>query len=119
MLGKKRNQIRFRNNVEAALLLYQNRRRFAIHSLGNVGQKRSSTGQSKSSYLDIVVTPVAGTGFLILEDIVDKYMLSQWIEPRMHNRVMIKIIRSLVTPTTSVANLLRWKSPWWRDTRAN
>jgi len=74
---------------------------------------------SKQTYGDIVVTPLVGTGVVVLEDMVDKYVLDHWLEQRFTNRLMIKMTRSLLTPSTSFGNILRGRAPWRRDYRAN
>jgi hypothetical protein len=87
-------------------------------SIGNVGMY-DNTGPSKLSWGDLIVTPVFGTGVLISEDAIDKYVLKNWLEKKAGYKVTtkIKILRSLLTPTTSLANLLRGKPPWKRDNR--
>jgi hypothetical protein len=86
-------------------------------SLGNVGLN-PKPGYSQMAYVDLVVTPVAGTGVVIGEDAIDKYILKNWLERKSGKRtVKIKLLRSLLTPTTSFSNLLRGKAPWKRDDR--
>jgi hypothetical protein len=85
-------------------------------TIGNVGL-REKNGHSTMAYVDLVMTPVAGTGLLIAEDAVDKYFLRNWLEKKTTNKFVIRISRSLFNPTTSIANMLRLKSPWWRDNR--
>lgn len=85
-------------------------------SIGNVGLNKKD-GYSTMAYVDLVVTPVVGTGVLIGEDFIDKYILKNWLEKKIDNKFKIKILRSVLTPTTSFANLLRGKMPWKRDNR--
>ncbi|MCA1602518.1 MAG: hypothetical protein LC776_13025 [Acidobacteria bacterium] len=89
-------------------------------SIGNVGTFKKN-GYSTGAYVDLVVTPTIGTGVLIAEDAVDKYVLRKWLERKSGDKVTtkIKIMRSVLTPTTAFANILRWKVPWRRDTRPN
>ncbi|HVI72062.1 MAG TPA: hypothetical protein VM656_11300, partial [Pyrinomonadaceae bacterium] len=78
-------------------------------SIGNVGL------HGKQTYVDLVVTPIGGFGLLIIEDLVDKNII-QMIERRNSGRFYIKVAtRTLLNPSRSVANLLRWKAPWYRD----
>jgi hypothetical protein len=78
-------------------------------SIGNVGL------HGKQTYVDLVVTPIGGFGLLIIEDFVDKNII-QMIERRNSGRFYIKVAsRTLLNPSRSVANLLRWKAPWYRD----
>lgn len=87
-------------------------------SIGNVGLY-DNYGPSKMAWGDLVVTPVIGTGVVIGEDVIDKYMLKNWLERKANYKVTtkIKILRSFLTPTTSFTNLLRGKMPWKRDNR--
>ena len=85
-------------------------------NIGNVGL-RERNGHSTMAWVDLVVTPVIGTGVLVAEDAIDKYILKNWLERKDANRVSVKIFRSILTPTLSVSNLLRWRKPWSRDTR--
>jgi hypothetical protein len=68
--------------------------------------------------VDLVVTPVVGTGVLIGEDAIDKYILRNWLERKGNKtKTQIKFLRTVLTPTTSIGNLLRGKVPWKRDAR--
>lgn len=87
-------------------------------SLGNVGLRRRG-GRRSTGYVDYVITPTVGTGWLIGEDAIDRYVLKDWIEKKANGSLTrrVKVLRTFLTPTTSVANLLRWRSPWKRDDR--
>jgi hypothetical protein len=87
-------------------------------SIGNVG-KFEKDGHSTMAWGDLIITPVAGTGVVIGEDMLDKYVLKNWLERKSGDRLTtkIKIWRSLLTPTLSLSNLLRGKPPWKRDNR--
>lgn len=77
-------------------------------SIGNVGQS------GKQTYVDLVITPTAGTGLLIAEDAMDKYVVER-IERKVNNFYLKIGSRMLLNPTRSIANLLRFKKPWYRD----
>lgn len=87
-------------------------------SLGNVGL-REKNGHSTMAWTDLIMTPVVGTGVVIGEDAIDKYILKNWLERKSANRATnkIKFLRSILTPTTSFSNLLRGKAPWKRNDR--
>ena len=80
-------------------------------SIGNVGQKKGTAGA-----VDLVVTPVAGLGWTVTEDVLDKYVIRR-MEQKNQNRVWRGAVRSLLNPSRSFANLMRRKPPWHRDTR--
>ena len=78
-------------------------------SIGNVGL------HGKQTYVDLVVTPIGGFGWIILEDFVDKNVIHM-IERRSSRNFYIKIAsRTFLNPSRSAANLLRFKKPWHRD----
>jgi len=78
-------------------------------SIGNVGL------HGKQTYVDLVVTPIGGFGWIVLEDFVDKNII-QMIERRSSGNFYIKIAsRTFLNPSRSAANLLRFKKPWHRD----
>lgn len=87
-------------------------------TIGNVGL-RHKNGHSTMAWTDLVMTPVVGTGLLIEEDMVDRFILRSWVERRANGRLTtkVKILRSILTPTMSFSNVLRGKVPWKRDTR--
>lgn len=83
-------------------------------SLGNVGLERHADGRSKLTYIDFVITPVLGTAWAVVEDAIERYVIIEWAEKKFKNRVWIKFLRTVLTPTTSFANITRFKAFWWR-----
>jgi hypothetical protein len=81
-------------------------------SLGNVGLPPHSINGA----VDMVVTPTLGTGLLIAEDMLDRFVVLS-VERLTRNRPAIMITRGLLTPNRAFANMLRFKWPWHRDTR--
>lgn len=77
-------------------------------SIGNVGLS------GKQTYVDIVMTPTAGIAMLITEDLVDRYVIKK-IERYSQNLYLKALSRMLLNPTRTMANLLRLKTPWYRD----
>lgn len=85
-------------------------------SLGNVGI-RDKRGYSTMAMSDLVITPTVGTGVLIFEDALDKYILKNLVEKRIKNRFIVRTLRIMLNPTTSFANVLRARRPSWREGR--
>ncbi len=79
-------------------------------SIGNVGLRPRTMG-----YVDLVMTPVGGLGWMLAEDAVDRYVVRP-LESRT-NRPMVRFLRMALGPTRSFANILRFKKPWRRDDR--
>jgi len=80
-------------------------------ALGNVGMTPGTMG-----YTDLVMTPLPGFGMIVAEDAIDLYLVRR-IEDRFSNPNWKRFSRSVLNPQRSVANMLRIKPPWHRDTR--
>lgn len=85
-------------------------------SLGNIGIRPYGNRKHPMAYVDIVITPVVGTGWLVGEDLLDKHFIRRF-EDRMPDNVTFALFRSFLNPTRSFANILRGKKPWHRDNR--
>jgi hypothetical protein len=66
--------------------------------------------------VDLVGTPLMGIGWMIGEDMLDRYLIKR-IEHRYHNPVVRAVTRGMLNPSRSYANLMRFKVPWTRDDR--
>lgn len=75
-------------------------------SIGNVGL------YGHQGYVDLVMTPTAGTGWMVMEEALDRYVIRH-MESR--NFVLKIFMRTLLNPMRAVANALRFKEPWYRD----
>src|SRR5579864_1128807 len=74
------------------------------HCLTGVGQ------------IDIVMTPLGGTGWLIGEDFLDKKIVRR-IEDATQNHLLIDTVRCALNPIRGAANILHGKQPWYRASR--
>ncbi|MCD9185241.1 MAG: hypothetical protein LUM44_02325 [Pyrinomonadaceae bacterium] len=79
-------------------------------SIGNVGLS------GKQTWVDIVMTPTAGFAMMVAEDAADKYLVKR-IEQNFNNYYLKIFSRMLLNPTRTMANLTRFKLPWYRDNR--
>ena len=75
-------------------------------SIGNVGL------YGNQGYVDLVITPTVGTGWLLTEEALDRYVIRH-LETK--GRGMKMLVRTFLNPMRSVANMLRLKEPWYRD----
>lgn len=89
---------------------------FSEAALGNIGMHPYRKSKHPMAYVDLVVTPVVGTGWLVGEDMLDRYLIRR-LEDKVGNRVARLLIRTFLNPTRSFANLLRGQRPWYRDNR--
>ncbi|HEX5000308.1 MAG TPA: hypothetical protein VFY29_18950 [Terriglobia bacterium] len=86
---------------------------FSEASLGNVGIQPRDGHPHPMAYGDLVVTPVAGVAWLVGEDALNKYVLRR-LDQKMNNRAVSAVLRSLLNPSRTMANLLRGQAPWIR-----
>jgi len=66
--------------------------------------------------IDIVMTPVGGTGWLIGEDFLDSKIVRR-VEDATQNRFLIDSARCALNPIRGAANILHGKHPWYRASR--
>lgn len=81
---------------------------------GNVGHIYERPGTK--GYVDLVITPTLGFSLLLIEDLIDRYVI--WPgEQRIDNVMAKRMLRAWLNLHRSFANLLRFKVPWRRDDR--
>lgn len=85
-------------------------------TIGNVGKYPSKKSAHPMAFVDLVITPTVGTGLLVGEDLLDKYII-QSIERKTTNHFVRIMVRGFLNPSRSFANLMRFKWPWYRDKR--
>lgn len=78
--------------------------------IGNVGYDPGTMG-----WVDLVITPLAGFGWILMEDYLDKAVIRK-LETR-GVTAKARVARVVLNPGRSVANVLRFKRPSHRDTR--
>lgn len=66
--------------------------------------------------IDLVMTPLAGIGWLIGEDFLDKKIVRR-VESSTGNRIVIDTVRMALNPLRGGANILHGQHPWYRASR--
>jgi hypothetical protein len=79
-------------------------------TIGHVGKIRGTAGA-----VDLVMTPIGGFGWIVSEDALDKHFIRNLEDGR--SDAFKRTVRIIFNPNRSVANVLRLKKPWYRDTR--
>jgi len=82
-------------------------------SLGNLG---SRAVPGTMGYVDLVVTPLAGFGVQVTEDVIDRHIIRR-LENKIRWGPAVIAFRGVLNPARSFANCMRLKVPWARDTR--
>lgn len=78
--------------------------------IGNVGQDRGTMG-----YVDLVITPLAGFGLMVLEDYIDARVIKKVEQGK--SPFKARFLRVLMNPDRGLANMMRLRRPSSRDTR--
>ena len=67
---------------------------------------------NNTGWVDFVITPVVGTGWIVMEDAIEREFVDRLAKgsPAME----YKILRATLAPSHTFANLLAGKSPWYR-----
>jgi hypothetical protein len=86
-------------------------------SLGNYRTQTSSGGNPVhgAGAADFVMMPVGGAAWSVGEDVIDRQVIWR-LEGKTNNRAALLAL-SVLNPGRSVANILRAKAPWYRDSR--
>jgi hypothetical protein len=70
---------------------------------------------NETGWVELVTTSVGGLGWTIAEDFLDKHVVSR-LDENVHNPVLLTMVNFL-TPAKGFANILRFRPPWYRDSR--
>ena len=69
---------------------------------------------NNTGWVDFIITPTVGTLWLIAEDTLDRFV-SDRVQGGNRSRNLPKVLRGALNPSRTMANALRFKSPWYRD----
>jgi hypothetical protein len=75
-------------------------------AIGNVGLIKGTSG-----LVDFVVTPVGGLGMMVLEDVLNRFVLKK-LEARTTSQWKVGLYRILFNPSRSFAGVFAGKLPW-------
>jgi hypothetical protein len=67
---------------------------------------------NNTGWVDFIITPTMGTGLMILEDAIDTKIVDRLAKN--DPRFGFKVLRSMLSPTHSMANMLAGRYPWFR-----
>jgi hypothetical protein len=80
-------------------------------SIGNVGWRPEKTG-----WVDHVVTPVGALAFMVVEDALDRYVITR-IESRTRNTFLRALARITLNPSRALSTAAQGRMPWDRALR--
>ena len=80
-------------------------------SVGNVGMHPETTG-----WVDHVMTPVGALGFMVFEDVADRYVVTR-IESWTRNQLIRALVRMALNPSRTMSNGVQGRALWYRPAR--
>jgi hypothetical protein len=80
-------------------------------SIGNVGLKPETVG-----WVDHVITPSGGVAVVVGEDLIDRFVVAR-LESRMSSATGRRLLRMILNPSRSIANVADKQAPWHRTGR--
>jgi hypothetical protein len=83
--------------------------------IGPLSEATMGLHPSKQGLSDFVVTPLLGTGLIVAEDAIDRYVIVKLETGR--GAASRRILRCALNPSRAMANLVAFRAPWRRDTR--
>jgi hypothetical protein len=69
-----------------------------------------------TGWVDHVVTPAGALGFLVAEDVVDRYVMTR-IERWTGNRIVLVLTRMALSPSRTMSNAVQGHAWWARPLR--
>jgi len=91
---------------------------FGEASIGHNGDHYFSdkgVSTNETGWVELVTTPVGGFAWTIGEDYLDKHLVRA-LEQKSRNPILLTTYQFL-SPTRGFANILRFRPPWYRDSR--
>lgn len=67
---------------------------------------------NNTGWVDFTVTPLVGTGWIVLEDAIETELVDRWAKD--HDSLGWKIFRASLSPGHVMANFVAGKTPWYR-----
>ena len=74
-----------------------------------------NTLTNETGWVELVTTPVGGFAWTLAEDYLDQYVVRS-LEDKSRNPLLLTAYQFL-TPARGFANILRFRPPWYRDSR--
>ncbi len=111
-----RNSFYWKSRLRAAAYSWAYSELFEIGPLSEASIGKVQSVYPQQGFVDHVITPIVGTGWMIAEDALDKYVIRKF-EERVQVPELRVLVRGFLNPARSWANMMRLKAPWARDDR--
>jgi hypothetical protein len=106
----------WRSRLRATLWSWAYSTQFEIGPVSEASIGKIQSRYPQQGFVDHVATPTIGLAWMIAEDALDRYVIRPF-ENRCENVWARMMVRGWLNPTRSMANMMRGRVPWWRDSR--
>jgi hypothetical protein len=107
----------WKSRLRAAGFMWVYSTQFEIGTFSEASIGAIQATPPQQGFVDHVITPSLGLGWMVAEDALDKYAV-QRVEAAISNKWIRMFVRGGLNPSRTFANVLRGKAPWHRDNRA-
>ena len=112
-----KDRLYWKSRLRAAAYAWAYSEQFEIGPLSEASLGAIQAYHPQQGFVDHVITPSIGLGWMIAEDAVDTYLIKR-IEAYTGNRYIRMLVRSGLNPSRAFASVLQGAVPWTRQTRA-
>jgi len=112
-----RDRLYWRSRLRAAAFTWAYSEQFEIGTFSEASIGAIQAQFPQQGFVDHVVTPVVGLGWIVAEDALDRYVIER-VEGATGNRFFRLVARSALNPGRTMANVLQGSAPWNRRNRA-
>ena len=109
-----RNREYWASRVRAAVFAWAYSEQFEIGPISEATIGHIQSRFPQQGYVDHVITPVLGTGWMIAEDAVDRFLVLR-IERNTSSHWVRIPARTFLNPARSFANVMEHEYPWHRE----
>ncbi|MDP9113121.1 MAG: hypothetical protein M3O20_05505 [Acidobacteriota bacterium] len=109
--GKNPDYWKSRIRASAFAWAYSEQMEIGLISEASIGNVQAAYPQQ--GFVDHVVTPAFGLGWMIAEDALDRYLV-RYVERKTENRLVRVLVRGGANPSRSLANVVSGQWPWAR-----
>jgi hypothetical protein len=111
-----RNRHYWKSRLRAAAFAWAYSEQFEVGPLSEASVGHIQARYPQQGFVDQVVTPAIGLGWMIGEDAADRYLIKR-LEEHTRNKYLRATARGVLNPSRTLANLMANRVPWHRETR--
>ncbi len=107
----------WKSRLRAAAFSWAYSTQFELGPLSEASLGKIQSTHPQQGLVDHAITPTVGLLWTVGEDFLDDRVIAK-LETRLSRPWMRAVVRGGLNPGRSFANAMRWKYPWYRDTRS-